>query len=195
MKQILKICVVSFFLVVPSQANDISEFQIGGISLGESLLNYVKEEKIRRIMKTDYPNSKKFSRIFIKLPDVKEYSNIMFHFKTNDKKYIIHSISGQIGYRESFEQCLSNKEKVSLDVSEVFLNSNLNKVKSRKKHSLDNESIVDNEYFFFPNGGFIEIGCYDWSKKTEKKLNYVDHLKVAIISKEFDKFLAYEAFK
>ena len=195
MKQLLKICVVNFFLIVPSQANDISEFQIGGINLGESLLNYVNEEKIRRIMKTDYPNSKKFSRIVIKLPDVKDYSNIMFHFKTNDKKYIIHSISGQIGYRESFEQCLSNKEKISLDVMEVFLNSNLKKVKSRKKHALDNESIVDNEYFFFPNGGFIEIGCYDWSKKTEEKLNYVDHLKVAINSEEFDKFLTNEAFK
>lgn len=194
MKQILKICVLSFFLIVPSQANNISEFQIGGINLGESLLNYVNEKKIRKIMKTDYPNSKKFSRIFIKLPDVKEYSNIMFHFKTNDKKYIIHSISGQIGYGESFERCLSNREKISLDVSKVFLNSNLKKVKSRKKHSLDNESIVDNEYFFFPNGGYIEIGCYDWSEKTEEKLNFVDHLKVAINSEEFSKFLTDEAF-
>ena len=74
------------------------------------------------------------------------------------------------------------------------MNSNLKKVKSRKKHSLDNESIVDNEYFFFPNGGYIEIGCYDWSEKTEEKLNFVDHLKVAINSEEFSKFLTDEAF-
>ena len=156
------------FLIVPSQANNISEFQIGGINLGESLLNYVNEKKIRRIMKTDYPNSKKFSRIFIKLPDVKEYSNIMFHFKTNDKKYIIQSISGQIGYRESFERCLSNREKISLDVSKIFSNSNLKKVKSRKKHSLDNESIVDNEYFFFQMGDILRLAAMTGLKKQKK---------------------------
>ena len=55
--------------------------------------------------------------------------------------------------------------------------------------------------WFFKSGGpgsglYISYdGGENWSKKTEKKLNYVDHLKVAINSKEFDKFLAYEAFK
>ena len=103
------------------------------------------------------------------------------------------------------DEHLSEDENEDFDPTDNMISRRRRRKRSNVKNADDGilvektdepvESIVDNEYFFFPNGGYIEIGCYDWSKKTEEKLNYVDHLKVAINSEEFSKFITDEAFK
>ena len=47
MKKLLAIAVLSLFLIIPSQADDISDFQIEGVNIGESLLDYATEEEIK----------------------------------------------------------------------------------------------------------------------------------------------------
>ena len=74
--------------------DDIRDFEIEGMSIGNSLLDYFSKEVILERMKTDYA-SKKFSR----LDSFKEddanfinytiYDGMQFHFKTKDKKFII----------------------------------------------------------------------------------------------------------
>jgi len=41
MKKLLAILVLGLFLTTPSQADDIRDFQIEGISIGDSLLDYM----------------------------------------------------------------------------------------------------------------------------------------------------------
>ena len=62
MKKLLGIVVLGLFLIVPSQANDIRDFQIEGMSIGDSALDYFNESRIKQTMRTDYPKSKKFSK-------------------------------------------------------------------------------------------------------------------------------------
>ena len=45
MKKLLAIIVLSLCLITPSQGDDITDFQIEGMSLYESALNYFSEEK------------------------------------------------------------------------------------------------------------------------------------------------------
>ena len=65
MKKLLGILVLGLlFISVPSQADDIQDIQIEDMSVGESLLKYIDKEEIENGKLTDYPGSKKFSRIF-----------------------------------------------------------------------------------------------------------------------------------
>ena len=47
MKKLLGILVLGLFLITPSQADDIRDFQIEGMSIGDSLLDYFGEDKIK----------------------------------------------------------------------------------------------------------------------------------------------------
>ena len=40
--------VLGLFLIIPSKADDIQDFQIEGISVGDSLLDYFSEEEINK---------------------------------------------------------------------------------------------------------------------------------------------------
>ena len=46
MKKLLGIVVLGLFLITPSQADDIRDFQIEGMSIGDSLLDYYSEKFI-----------------------------------------------------------------------------------------------------------------------------------------------------
>ena len=46
MKKFLLILILSLFLITPSQADDIRDFQIEGMSIGDSALDYFSEQEI-----------------------------------------------------------------------------------------------------------------------------------------------------
>ena len=48
MKKVLGILVLGLFLITPSQADDIRDLQIEGMSVGESLLDYFSEAQIQQ---------------------------------------------------------------------------------------------------------------------------------------------------
>ena len=48
MKKLLGIVVLGLFLITPSQADDIRDFEIEGMSVGNSLLDYVSKSEIEK---------------------------------------------------------------------------------------------------------------------------------------------------
>ena len=105
MKKWLTVLILIFALQTPSQADDISDFQIEGISIGDSLLMYAEEKDILENMVTDY-KSNLYSRFTIRTKNSKkldQFDDIQFHFKTKDKKYIIVAMSCGIYYVNQFE--------------------------------------------------------------------------------------------
>ena len=47
MKKFLAIIILNLCFIIPSQADDIKDFEIEGISVGDSLLNFYSEEKLK----------------------------------------------------------------------------------------------------------------------------------------------------
>ena len=47
MKKLLAILVLGLFLITPSQGDDVQDFQIEGMSIGDSLLDYMTEKEIK----------------------------------------------------------------------------------------------------------------------------------------------------
>ena len=186
MRVFIAVLVLIFSLQSWTKADDISDFEIEGISIGDSLLKYVSEKQIKVRMLTDYPKSKKFSRVtFSNSLNLTQYEDIQFHFKTKDKKYIIKGMSAGIYIDNNFSKCLKEKNKIYNDIKNQFLN--LEEKNNIGAHDYDKESKVNMTYLYFPNGGFFRLGCIDWSKKLEKK--YFDHLKVWANHREFKEFI------
>ena len=79
--------------------NDIYEYEIEGISIGDSLLEYLKEEEIVKEIQENkfvYKNlSDVFGEVYL-FDNFKEYDTLSFFVKSRDKNYNIYSISGNI---------------------------------------------------------------------------------------------------
>ena len=141
-----------------------------------------------------YPN-KKFYRVqndgydFFTI-----YDAIDFHYKPNDSKYIIHSISGILIYKNNIEKCYSKMDQIIKDINNAFSKKVTMSDKSTFKHpnpkNVDGKSIVTTVSFNFPNGDDIDIACYDYSKIHGSQ----DHLNFKIATKYFDDWLRDEAY-
>ena len=186
MKKLLGILVLCLFLISPSWADDIRDFQIEGISLGDSALNFFSEEEIKNGTGPYYPKSKKF--IMVATQKLSEnYDMIQFHTKDRDKKYIIESIEGVIWYESNIKDCYKKMDEVVNDLTKIF-----DEVKPSKKRPIKSTYGKATEIRFeFNSGNLITVTCNDYKKKYE---NFTDNLKIAILSKEFNNWIEREAF-
>ena len=109
----MKILLTLFVLFFSSSvvADDISDFEIEGMSIGDSLLDYVSEEEITK-KKFYYPKSKKFVGFAKGAPSFKTYEAFQVHFKDDDKKYIIEAIDGMISYENNIEDCYKKMDEI-----------------------------------------------------------------------------------
>tara|TARA_B100001121_G_C18458487_1_gene512084 strand:+ start:79 stop:651 length:573 start_codon:yes stop_codon:yes gene_type:complete len=190
----MKIFSIIFILLLSLQslikADDIRDFEIEGISIGDSALEFFNKNEIKV---KQYPKSNKFSRATI-LIDSESYDYIQFHFKTKDISFEIFGISGQKIYKKNINECYSNLEVISDELSEIFFD--IEKKPYSKKHAWDTtgKSTNKGDNFYFPDGSYINIACYDWSNEVEKENNFVDNLRVTIIENELANWLRDEAY-
>ena len=189
MRALIAVLVLIFSLQSWTKADDIRDFEIIGISIGDSALDHFDEKDIKNNLRTDWPNSKKFSRSFgLKKTNMSEYEQVMVIFKTKDNSFIIHGISAAIF--SDFKNCSKRKDKVVKEILNFF--GDVERKSLQKGHSMDKDSLVNADFMYFENG-YSEISCYDWSKKMEKK--YKDRFAVAIYSEELRNWLNNEAYK
>ena len=95
MKTLLTLFVLLFSSSV--LADDISDFQIEGMSVGDSLLKYLSKKEI--ISKTDFEkeqgNNKEMAVIYFNNKgNFKNYRRLKVWYETKDKNYIITSLIG-----------------------------------------------------------------------------------------------------
>ena len=125
MKKLLILLFSLFFLSSPSVfAEDISDFQIEGMSIGDSLLDYMTEDKIlekiensQRYYFLSEPN--KFAEIYF-MKEFSLYDNISVFIKTifeeqyvgnTNEKYIIPAIRESIPKNNTINEYLTNKNE------------------------------------------------------------------------------------
>ena len=86
MKKILTILILIFTLQTPSQADDISEFEIEGMSIGDSLLDYYSKSQIKSFLQDNYPGSKKFYIKYAHSNRFEIYESVTVALKKNSYK-------------------------------------------------------------------------------------------------------------
>ena len=188
MKRFLTILILIFSLQTPSQADDIRDFQLEGISLYDSALDHFSEKQIKNNLQNWYKNKKYSTTSLMNLPQFKIYEELQISFKTGDKNYKIVDISGI--QPKNINSCYKELDQVDKELSEMFKNA---KKRNKKKysHSYDKtgDSKITDIFWKFSTGDLILAACYDFSKKMEKEENYTDDFRITIGSEEFDKFL------
>lgn len=163
----LYLFLILFTLQTPSQADDIRDFQIEGMSIGDSLLDYLSEKEILKALeetKDQYSwTDKKFADVYI-YKETENYEYASVSVKKKDKKYIIYAARGMINYKD-VNVCFKKQKEISDQIYEMF--SNVKKSKNTFKASADpsGESLIHAIYFAFESGGDIQVTCYEFSEK------------------------------
>ena len=190
MKRFLLIFILTFSLQSWTKADDIRDFQIEGISIGDSALNYFSKGEIKK-QKQNYWNNKRFADSEMYLENSK-YHSIHIIYKTYDKKFLIEGLSATLLYKNNINDCYQKLDQVDLEVVEQFKNLN-RKNKNTIKHNGDKsgKSLITDIIYDFTNGDRILLACYDWSKK----MGYADHLRISLRTKDYEFFLRNEAYK
>ena len=116
---------VLFSFSALSFADDINELEIEGISIGESLLDYLSKDEIINEIEANkstynYLNND-FGEVYL-YGNFEKYDYLSFFVRQNDKKYIIFSIAGLINYDEKFDACLLKQKEIENEFSKIFNN-------------------------------------------------------------------------
>ena len=188
MKKILLILIITFSLQSWTKADDIRDFEIEGMSIGYSLLDNFIEREIKENIEDYYDNSKikKFYAVEIyKHKKFEVYDSVQFSLKTNDKDYIIYHIVGIVFYENNINRCYKKQKEVVKELT--FLFKNAIKLEDNIKHSADDtgKSKIKEVNFWFKSGDVAAADCYDWSDE----IGWVDHLRVGMLSDEFNTWL------
>jgi len=188
MMRLLLILIFTFSLQSWTKADDIRDFEIEGMSVGDSLLDYFSEEEINDNLKdVNYPSDKYLLFEIYKVDhQLSQYDAMLVHFKKNDKKYIVYSLSGVMEFADNIQGCSLKKKEIDLELLKLFKNLErkdygFNISKSDKSGK---SSFSEIEYKF-PSKDEITIQCYDWSKET----GYMNHLRLGLKYKEFSNWI------
>ena len=193
MKKLLAILILILTLQNPSQADDISDIEIEGMSIGDSLLKIMSKDEIKSDMDQMY-KSKKFSTVIYFKTEV--YDAVQFSFLTNDDNFIVKSIEAKLIFKYDIESCLKKQEEVTKSIKETIGSYTQYYPRDKEVRLSDpsGKSFMYAEAFTYNgNESLVQIYCTDWSKDFEKK-DWHDELKVSIWSDSFSKFLETEAY-
>lgn len=202
MKKLFIIIIIFISFQSWTKADDIRDFQIEDMSVGDSLLDFINENNIEKRI-NDYPdkgfvyNSKKYySLTFNKLNDInfEKYDQLQFHLKDKDKKYIIQSISGII--KMNIKECFSQIDIIEKELDFIFKDSKKSN-KEKRVHAYDKtgDSTTTDFFFWLNDGSTVGVICTDWSDDIIKKNNgYFDHLRLTMSSNVFNNWINNEAY-
>jgi len=190
MNKILLILILTLCFNSWTKADDISDFEIEGISIGDSLLDFVSKSDIKKNKDFKHPDKKYFQYLYLDKKDSK-YDFFQFAVMDRDKDYIIKNVGVGIYFKDNIKDCLRQMDVVIKDVSNSFPNLKKTK-KSKRKHRGDpsGKTMITEIYFNFNEGDIIAIQCTDYSKE----LNYIDQLSIEIATAKYYHWMAVEAF-
>ena len=178
-----------FGFSAPSFADDIRDFQIEGMSVGDSMLDFLSEEKIKDNVQ-DFYKSNEFIPVWIEGSYFKStmYEKIEFNYKNGDKNYVIYNVSG-LTFPKNINDCYEKQIEILNDLDEMFADvKGIQKMNIEKyTHTLDKsgKSTFTRGGLIFDSGEAITVDCNDFSNEFESK----DEMYISIDTKEFTKFL------
>ena len=180
-------------------AEDVSDLELGGLSIGDNLLDYttkniILEQALASFNDYSFLNEPdKYIEVY--LPgDFDIYDNLTAtvknvltnaYFGKKNEEYIIESLRGMIDYPDNITGCLKEKNNIVRELSLMFPGS--------KKYDLDRqnrnpktEGDVYITSLVLDSGHILEVACYDYDGMHN---NFIDFLNVAIDTKEYNDWL------
>ena len=196
MKIILSVLILFLSFNCLTKAEDVTDFEIEGMSIGDSLLEYMEENKIIEEINDDtisyyYEND----YVSISTWDIKNnfkiYDDVGVILKINDNKYEIFGLEGTLYMKEKsdIKECYEKQNNITNDIKNSF---NLNiepetyfvPKKQLKPHNVSTK-IID---FKLNTGGVIRTICFE-IKPGVRENSDLNLLYVVVNSPTFWKYL------
>ena len=206
MKRLLLILILTFSFQTLSRADDLRDFEIAGISVGDSLLEHFSKETILEELHSPFTfiyKDNKFADITIGNTDTyllykkfDNYYDLGVVIKPNDKNFRIYKISGRIFCKNDFNICLSKKTEI---VSELinFFGNEATPDTFDAVHGYDktgNSKSYATVFNFKAHEDLVRIVATNWSQKLTEEKKWGDNLKIEIFLREFVNFMENEAY-
>jgi len=175
MKKLLTIFILSLCFMLSSKADDITDFQIEGISLKDSLLKHFPESEIKRFYNYDnLPSDMKYRIAEVNRGESTKkfniYDNLQFFYKPNDKNYIIYGIGGSV-FCNSHKECLNLKKEIVKDITSIFKNKIPQNISFKHPDDKSGKSTVEISKIVTAKNGQVAVEYYNWTKKVKYKKN------------------------
>ena len=185
MKKILITLIIIITCSTITKANDISDFEIEGMSLGDSLLNYFSKSKIKNFNNYDHmPSDMKFRIAEFYQKDYKKmnkYDAMQVYYKPEDNNFIIYGLNGALDCFSNTE-CETMYKNVVNDFSKNFDSGIEEKFKLSDDPSGQSHSKM---YIIELSNGDISISYKNWSEET----SWQDSVTIEIAFYEIDKWI------
>ena len=205
MKIILKIVFLSLLLSTSAYTDNIKDFKIESMSIGDSALNYFTQSQLEDVELDLFNYSyKEYSTSLV--PGKGIYDWFKISYKGADEDFIIEGLVG-IVVKKKYEDDKCNKEldNTALKISELF-----NNTKPRKKQLFkiaynprkifqesnpSGKSTATSISFDFKDEGKIILSCYNMDKATNqidspiKDINQFDTFRIDVRSKALVHYL------
>ena len=178
---------ILFSFSASSFSSDISEFEIEGISIGKSLLDYMSEEKIKtEIKETRYIYSylnEDFGEVYL-YEGLQIYDSMSFFVKPNDEKFLIYEVRGIISYIEDLNGCHKKQNEIVEEISKIFEDAKKSEESFKSRHDPSGKSTKEKVIFTFNSGDKIQIVCSNWEENLRIKNNWGEGISVIISTKQ-----------
>ena len=170
------------------KADDIRDFEIEGMSIGDSLLKFMSIDKINNnIFESYFENGKKRKYYATGFFDSDKYDQLEIYLKTDDDNFKIKAITGFKTIND-LKKCLSLKDGVVDEIQSLFINikplsyDDVSHTfdKSGKSKQYQTAFLLKNHH----TKDHIRIECTKWSKKMKKEKGFGDTLGISVFSTE-----------
>ena len=195
MKKLLYIFFLFFLSTNLAVADDIEKIKLDGISIGDTLLQYMSKEKIieeKKISATAYGSLGR--QIFFEaymFSKSGEYDQISVFAKSNDKNYKIYAVYASILYKDDIDKCYKKLDEETRLYDKIYNNLEKETKKTKINYDPSGKSFLTRTEYTFKNGDKINIECYDFHESFQKDYGYKnpDAFNVSLIKKELFKWI------
>ena len=197
MKKYLLIIILALSFQSWTMAEDITDFEIEGMSIGDSLLSYMNKNLIVNAMK-DKDIAYYYEDDFVSIStwdiknNFKTYDDIGVVLKIDDSQHKIFALEGTLYMDENsnIQKCYNKQNEIALDIKNSLNLENNGDTWFVKKENLQKHQLsVKYIDFELRDGGSIRITCYEILKGVRKNSN-LNLLYVVVNSSSFWNYLS-----
>lgn len=173
-----------------TKADDIRDFEIEGLSIGDNLINYMTKKEIMNNDQGHYPKNSKFFEVnYIGAKNQYDYVNL--GVKRKDNKFEIYFIRG-MNIVDNKNECMKIKSSIAKDLKKLFPNFYF--LEGSQNHYFYEDSIqYISQFSVKPDANASDhtrVECMIVGDKDKKKYGELySTLEVIISSVEFSKWL------
>ena len=203
MKKIFFLIILILSFQTLSLADNIRYFQIEGMKIGDSALDYFNESQLEDNEQGWHNYTyKEYSTSFV--PGKGIYNWFLVSYKNDDNNFTIEALAA--GFEKSNyenKECNNKLDAVALNISELFKNTAKEKKKFYKLkadaariYPFTGKSTVTSLSFNFLDGAKIVLECYNMDKKAKEDESFLtsilsqnDSFRIEVRSRAFVNYL------